>query len=132
MDYRLPKAFVYLLSVAFFSMFGAVSAQSESRSERSPVIMAAEQAMQQARRARADTIVPADFANAERALAEAEALVLKRRRSEADRMALRAQRLAELAAVNARYLLLKDEVDRKTTANAALRRELLMGTGAKP
>jgi hypothetical protein len=132
MDYRLPKPFVYLLSVAFFSAFGAVSAQGESRAERSPAIMAAEQAMQQARRARADAVVPADYANAERALADAETLVLKRRRGEADRMALRAQRLAELAAVNARYLLLKDEVDRKTTANAALRRELLMGSGAKP
>jgi Domain of unknown function (DUF4398) len=127
MDYKVPKPLLYLLSVAFFMAFGAVHAQSNAASQPTPAFADAERALQMALSARADSIAATDFAQAQQALLEAKQLQAKRRRNEAERMALKAQRLAELALANTRYVQLKDEVDRKTTANAALRRELLMG-----
>jgi hypothetical protein len=107
--------------------FGAVDAQSNTASPPAPAFANAERALQMALSARADSMAATDFAQAQQALLEANRLQAKRRRNEAERMALKAQRLAELALANTRYVQLKDEVDRKTTANAALRRELLMG-----
>lgn len=127
MDYKVPKPLLYLLSVAFFMAFGAVHAQSTASSPPTPALANAERALQLALNARADSIAATDFAQAQQALLEAKQLQAKRRRNEAERMALKAQRLAELALANTRYVQLKDEVDRKTTTNAALRRELLMG-----
>lgn len=127
MDYKVPKPLLYLLSVAFFLAFGAVHAQSAAMPTPLPAFANAERALQLALNARADAIAPSDYTQAQQAMAEANRLLSKRRRSDADRMAFKAQRLAELALANTRYLQLKDEVDRKTTANAALRRELLMG-----
>ncbi len=126
MDYRLFRTLLFVTSVAFFLAFGSARAQSSADSA---AISAAEQALFAAREANADRWAPRALADAQAAFDAALELQFKRKRSSAEQMAKRAERLAVLATVQSRYTELKDAVDRKATENAGLRRQLLMGQG---
>ena len=63
------------------------------------------------------------------AYARAQALQLKRKKSDADRAAQTAEALAALATAQARQRKLAEQIEGKISENNALRRDLLLGKG---
>jgi hypothetical protein len=127
MDYRMSTPFLRFLFVACLAA-GTAAAQTPP-----PSVMAqAEQALAAARQNNAATLAPDAFARAEAVWSAAEAAAARGKHKEAERHALRARRLAEAAAAEARYLGLKERVEAKVSENAALRRELLVTGGERP
>ena len=127
MDYRMSTPFLRLLLAACLAV-GTAAAQSPLP----PALLQAESALATARQANAATLAPDAFARAEAAWDAAEAAAGRGKNKEAVRQALRARRLAEAAAAEARYLALKERVEAKVSENAALRRELLVTGGERP
>ncbi len=133
MDYRLYQRLTYPLSVALFLCLGAAQAQSGASIAPPEQIDRAAQAIEAANEAGAPALAPDSLVLADAALADARALLARRKGKEAERQALRAIRYAELSANQARYIRLKEAVEEKTAHNARLRRELLLGeNGEKP
>ncbi len=126
LDYKVLRTLLIGTSVAFFIAFGSALAQT---SPDSAAISLAEKALLRAREAGAERWAHQALSDAQTALDTALDLQSKKRRSNAEQVALRAERLAVLAEAQARHAKMKDAVDRKATENAALRRQLLMGQG---
>lgn len=124
MDYRVSTPFLRFLFAACLTA-GTAAGQSLPPS----ALSQAESALAAARQANAATLAPGAFTRAETAWAAAEAAAGRGKNKEAERQALRARRLAEAAAAEARYLALKERVEAKVSENAALRRELLVTGG---
>ncbi len=123
----MSKPFLRLLFAACLAA-GTAAAQSPPPS----ALPQAELALAAARQANAATLAPDAFARAEAAWAAADGAPGRGKDKEAERQALRARRLAEAAAAEARYLTLKERVEAKVSENAALRRELLVTGGERP
>jgi hypothetical protein len=124
MDYRVSKRFVYLSAIAFFLAVTPVVAQTPAPS---PAFAAAERALLEAEREQAAQWAARPYQAARDAYAQAQALQLKRKKSDADRAALTAEAQAELAATQARQRRLAEQIERKISENNALRRDLLLG-----
>jgi hypothetical protein len=124
MDYRVSKRFVYLSAIAFFLAVTPVVAQTPAPS---PAFAAAERALLEAEREQAAQWAAQPYQAARDAYAQAQALQLKRKKSDADRAALTAEAQAELAATQARQRRLAEQIERKISENNALRRDLLLG-----
>ena len=124
MDYRVSKRFVYLSVIAFFLAVTPVVAQTPALS---PAFAAAERALLEAEREQAAQWAAQPYQAARDAYAQAQALQLKRKKSDADRAALTAEAQAELAATQARQRRLAEQIERKISENNALRRDLLLG-----
>ena len=95
-------------------------------------VAAALQAMAGAEAARAPSLAPDEFRSAGLALQEAEALKARRKHKDAARAAEWARLHADLATAKARYVLAKEAVEERISANAALRRTLLLDAGTEP
>jgi hypothetical protein len=124
MDYRVSKRFVYLSAIAFFLAVTPVVAQTPALT---PAFAAAERALLEAEREQAAQWAAQPYQAARDAYAQAQALQLKRKKSEADRAAQTAEAQAELAATQARQRKLAEQIERKISENNALRRDLLLG-----
>jgi ABC-type transporter lipoprotein component MlaA len=124
MDYRVSKRFVYLSVIAFFLAVTPVVAQTSALT---PAFAAAERALLEAEREQAAQWAAQPYQAARDAYAQAQALQLKRKKSDADRAAQTAEAQAELAATQARQRKLAEQIERKTSENNALRRDLLLG-----
>jgi len=124
MDYRVSKRFVYLSAIAFFLAVTPVVAQTPALT---PAFAAAERALLEAEREQAAQWAAQSYQAARDAYAQAQALQLKRKKSDADRAAQTAEAQAELAATQARQRKLAEQIERKTSENNALRRDLLLG-----
>ena len=124
MDYRVSKRFVYLSAIAFFLAVTPVVAQTPAPS---PAFAAAERALLEAEREQAAQWAAQPYQAARDAYAQAQALQLKRKKSDADRAAQTAEAQAELAATQARQRRLAEQIERKISENNALRRDLLLG-----
>ncbi len=129
MDYRLYQRLVYLFIGAIILCSVTVHAQS-SASNSSAMVSKAEQAVQAASEADADSLAPANFQLATNILNQATLLLAKRKMKEADRLALKSIRYAELSINEAKYIQLKEALEIKSAENNRLRRELLLGTTA--
>ncbi len=129
MDYRLYQRLVYLFIGAVILCSVTVHAQS-SASNASATMSKAEQAIQAASEADADSLAPANFQLATNILNQATLLLAKRKMKEADRLALKSIRYAELSANESKYIQLKEALEIKSAENNRLRRELLLGTTA--
>ncbi len=132
---RLYKKLVYLFFVSGVAFLGIVTANAYESAvpARTALIENAEQSMQSAGEADADALAAVNFKSAADALDQARQAALKRKTKESDRFALKAIRYAELAANEARYIRLKEQLENKTAENSRLRRELLLGaTADKP
>lgn len=130
MDYRLYQRLVYLIICAFFLSTVTVHAETSTSPASAGMIEKAEQSMQSASEAGADSLAAQNFQLAAEALNQARQLALKRKTKEADRFALKSIRYAELSANEAQYLQLSERLENKTAENSRLRRELLLGTAA--
>jgi hypothetical protein len=124
MDYRVSKRFVYLSAIAFFLAVTPVVAQTPALS---PAFAAAERALLEAEREQAAQWAAQPYQAARDAYAQAQALQLKRKKSDADRAAQTAEAQAQLAATQARQRRLAEQIERKISENNALRRDLLLG-----
>jgi len=124
MDYRVSKRFVYLSAIAFFLAVTPVVAQTPALT---PAFAAAERALLEAEREQAAQWAAQPYQAARDAYAQAQALQLKRKKSDADRAAQTAEAQAELAATQARQRRLAEQIERKISENNALRRDLLLG-----
>jgi len=120
---------VYLFIGAVILCSVTVHAQS-SASNASATMSKAEQAIQAASEADADSLAPANFQLATNILNQATLLLAKRKMKEADRLALKSIRYAELSANESKYIQLKEALEIKSAENNRLRRELLLGTTA--
>lgn len=129
MDYRLYQRLVYLFIGAVILCSVTVHAQSTA-SNASATMSKAEQAIQAASEADADSLAPANFQLATNILNQATLLLAKRKMKEADRLALKSIRYAELSANESKYIQLKEALEIKSAENNRLRRELLLGTTA--
>lgn len=131
MDYRLYQRLVYLFIGAI--ILCSVTVHAQSSASNSVMVSKAEQAVQTASEADADSLAPANFQLATNILNQATLLLAKRKMKEADRLALKSIRYAELSINEARYIQLKEALEIKSAENNRLRRELLLGTtAAKP
>lgn len=128
MDYRVSKRFVYLSAIAFFLAIMPVHAQTPAST---PAFAAAERALLEAEREQAAQWAAEPYQAARDAYAQAQALQLKRKKTDAERAALTAEAQAALAAVQARQRRLAEQVERKISENNALRRGLLLGKDDK-
>lgn len=126
MDYRVSKLFLCLVLASAAVPAGTLCAQSQIAPS-DAAMAAAMQALAGAEAVRARDLAPDDFRNAEQALGEAGALQARRKHKDAARAAVRAGLYADLAAAKARYIQAKEAVEAQISANAALRRELLLG-----
>ena len=131
MDYRVSKIFLYLIVTASALSALPVCAQSQN-SPPSTAISAADEALATASAAKADSLAPEEYRRAEAVLQEANALLVKRKSKDAERMALRARLYADLATAKAHYIQVRETVEERTSANAALRRELFLGRDGQP
>ena len=129
MDYRLYQRLVYLFIGAVILCSVTVHAQSTANNA-SATMSKAEQAIQAASEADADSLAPANFQLATNILNQATLLLAKRKMKEADRLALKSIRYAELSINEAKYIELKEALEIKSAENNRLRRELLLGTTA--
>ncbi len=129
MDYRLYQRLVYPFIVAILLSSVTVHAQT-SIAQGSVLISKAEQAIQAASEADADSLAPVNFQLAADALNQAQQQLAKRKMKEADRLALKSIRYAELSINEAKYIQLKEALENKSAENSRLRRELLLGTTA--
>lgn len=125
MDYRVSKLFLCLALALAAVPAGTLCAQSQIAPS-DAAMTAAMQALAAAEAARARDLAPDDFRNAEQALGEAGALQARRKHKDAANSAMRARLYADLAAAKARYIQTKEAVEERISANAALRRELLL------
>ncbi len=128
MDYRVSKRFVYLPVLAFFLAVMPLAAQTP---EATPAFAAAERALLEAEREQAGQWAAEPYQAARDAYAQAQALQLKRKKTDAERAALTAEAQAALAAAQARQRRLAEQVERKISENNALRRDLLLGKDGK-
>lgn len=126
MDYRVSKLFLCLALGLAAVPAGTLCAQSQNAPS-DAAMTAATQALAVAEAARARDLAPDDFRNAELALGEAGAMQARRKHKDATRSAVRARLYADLAAAKARYIQAREAVEERASANAALRRELLLG-----
>jgi ABC-type transporter lipoprotein component MlaA len=126
MDYRVSKRFVYLSAIAFFLAITSVLAQTPASA---PAFAAAERALLEAEREQAAQWASEPYQAARDAYAQAQALQLKRKKSDADRAAQTAEAQAVLATTQARQRKLAEQIERKISENNALRRDLLLGKG---
>lgn len=129
MDYKLYQRLVYLFIGAIILCSVTVHAQS-SVSNASAMMSKAEQAIQAASEANANSLAPVNFQLATGAMQQAQQVLAKRKTKDADRLALKSIRYAELSANEAKYIQLKEVLENKTAENIRLRRELLLGTTA--
>lgn len=128
MDYRLYQRLVYLFIGAI--ILCSVTVHAQSSASNSVMVSKAEQAVQAASEADADSLAPANFQLATNILNQATLLLAKRKMKEADRLALKSIRYAELSINEAKYIQLKEALEIKSAENSRLRRELLLGTTA--
>lgn len=126
MDYRVSKIFLCLIVVSAPFAALPVCAQSQNAVPAS-AIAAAEQALASAEAVQASELAPDAYLQAEAALSAANTQLGKRKAKNAERLAEQARLYAELAAAKARYIRTKETVEERTSANAALRRELFLG-----
>jgi ABC-type transporter lipoprotein component MlaA len=113
-----------LSAIAFFLAIMPVHAQTPAVT---PAFASAERALLEAEREQAAQWAAQPYQAARDAYAQAQALQLKRKKSDADRAAQTAEAQAELAATQARQRKLAEQIERKTSENNALRRDLLLG-----
>ncbi len=133
MDYRLYQRLVYLFVAAILLSPVTVRAQAGLESANTALLAKAEQALQTASEANADSLASGNFQSASNAFQQAQNLSTKRKTKEADRLALKSIRYAELSATEAKYIQLKETLETKMAENNRLRRELLLGaTANKP
>ncbi len=129
MDYRLYQRLVYLFIGAI--ILCSVTVHAQGSTSNAPAMMSkAEQAIQAATEAGADSLAPVNFQLATNVLNQAKLLLAKRKMKEADRFALKSIRYAELSINEAKYIQLKEALEVKSAENSRLRRELLLGTTA--
>ena len=83
--------------------------------------------MLEAEREQAAQWAPEPYQAAREAYGQAQALQLKRKKSEAERAAQTAEAQADLATAQARQRKLAEQIERKISENNALRRDLLLG-----
>ena len=117
-----------LLSFTLIVCINVVSAQSNSSSAPNNTLQQALNALQLAEDAHAPTLASSSYQIAQDAFNQAQLFDSKRKKKDAQRMAEKSIRYAELASTEARYYQLKIEVENKVTENADLRRTLLLGT----
>ena len=116
-----------LLSFTLIVCINVVSAQSKSSSAPNNTLQQALNALQLAEDAHAPTLANAAYTIAQDAYNQAQLFDAKRKNKDAQKMAEKSIRYAQLANIEARYQKLKTEVENKVTENAALRRSLLLG-----
>ena len=126
MDYRVSKIFLYVIVAS--ALFAALPVCAKSQNA-VPVsaMTAAEQALASADAVQARDLAPGEYQQAEAALQAANTQLGKRKGKDAERLAEQARLYADLAAAKARYIRIKETVEERTSANAALRRELFLG-----
>jgi hypothetical protein len=129
MDYRLNQRLVYLFLGVILLCSVTVQAQTGAPNV-SVLLSKAEQAIEAAREADADSLASVNFQLATNTLNQAQLLLAKRKTKEADRLALKSIRYAELSANESKYIQLKEALETKSAENNRLRRELLLGTTA--
>lgn len=130
---RLYQQVLYLLlSFALIFPINVALAQSSGSTASSNTLHRALNALQQAEAVHAPTLAGSSYQIAQDAFNQAQLYDAKRKKKDAQRMAEKSIRYAELASTEARYYQLKIEVENKVTENADLRRTLLLGTSDIP
>jgi hypothetical protein len=129
MTFRLYQQLLFLLlSFALIQSINSASAQSIDASAVDNPIQMAQIALQTAQAANAPTLASDSYIIAQDAINQALESQSKRKQKDAKRWAEKSIRYAQLATHEARYSLIKTEVDNKVSENAQLRRSLLLVT----
>ncbi|HWS39900.1 MAG TPA: DUF4398 domain-containing protein [Arenimonas sp.] len=129
MTFRLYQQLLFLLlSFALIQSINSASAQSIDASAVDNPIQKAQKALQTAEAANAQTLASDCYFIAQDAINQALESQSKHKQKDAKRWAEKSIRYAQLATHEARYSLLKTEMDNKVSENAQLRRSLLLVT----